>query len=149
MFWGGISTAAKTQLVRINGNLNARRYIAEILTPHVQPVSQQMGPNFILQQDNARAHTARIVTNHLAQNGITVMEWPASSPDLNPIEHIWDQLKKAVYQQVQNNTTLAQLEQIVNQEWQALPMHKVRRVIRSMTNRARECIQSHGAYTHY
>ena len=149
MLWGGMSDRGRTQLVRINGNLNAQRYIAEILTPHVQPFAQQVGQNFILQQDNARAHTARAVTQHLTQNGITVMEWPACSPDLNPIEHLWDQLKQRIDRQVQNNTTLAQVEQIAIQQWHAIPMHRIRRLIRSMTTRVRECVQSNGAYTHY
>ena len=86
---------------------------------------------------------------HLTQNGITVMEWPACSPDMNPIEHLWDQLKQRIGRQVQNNTTLAQLEQIAIQQWNAIPMHRIRRLIRSMTTRVRECVQSNGAYTHY
>ena len=52
----------------------------------------------------------------------------------------WDQLKQAVYQHVQDHTTLTQLEQIVIQEWQAMPMHKVHRLIHSMTIQTRECI---------
>ena len=110
MFWAGISMARKTQLVTIRGNLNAQRYINEVINPHVLPIAQQGGPNFIFQQDNARAHTARVVQNHFAQNGVNVKEWPASSPDLNPMEHCWDALKQQVYRHV-DNTTLAQLEQ--------------------------------------
>ena len=149
MFWAGISVTGKTQLVRINGNLNAQRYINEVLNPHVIPFAQQAGPNFIFQQDNARPHTANVVTTHLQQNAITVLDWPAASPDLSPIEHCWDQLKRAVYRDVNVITTLAQLEATAVREWQALPMHKIRRLIRSMTSRVRECINANGSYTHY
>ena len=93
MVWVGISVTGRTQLVRINVNLNARLYITEILTPHVHPFAQQVGQNFSTYEDNARAHTAQAVVNHLAQNGIAVMERHACSPDLNPIEHLWHQLK--------------------------------------------------------
>ena len=58
-----------------------------------------------------------------------VLQGYASSPDPNAIEHLWDQLKRAVYQQVQNYTTLAQLEHIEIQEWPTIQMHKVVRVI--------------------
>ena len=58
MVWEGISVTGRKSLVRINGNLNAQRYITEILTPHVRPFAQKMGQNFFLQQDSARAHTA-------------------------------------------------------------------------------------------
>lgn len=62
MVWGGISLNRRTALhVFENGTLTARRYIDEILQPIVIPFANQEGPNFILQQDNARPHTARIV----------------------------------------------------------------------------------------
>jgi hypothetical protein len=127
---------------------NAQRYINQVLNPHVIPFAQQAGPNFNLQQDDDRPHTANVVTMHFRQNGITVLPWPATSPDLSPIENCWDQLKRAVYKHVNANTTLAQIEQIAVREWQALPMHNIRRLIRSMTTRVRECVNANGGYTH-
>ena len=49
------------------------------------------------------------------------MEWPTSSPDLNPIEHLWDQLGRAVRARVTNTTTLADLRQMLVEEWDAIP----------------------------
>ena len=59
MVWAGIHLNGKTRLVFVDGNLNHRRYIDEIVTPVALPCLQQMGPNATLQQDNARPHTAR------------------------------------------------------------------------------------------
>jgi hypothetical protein len=50
------------------------------------------------QQDNARPHSARLTTAFLRQQGINTLPWPAFSSDLSPIEHLWDQLGRAVRQ---------------------------------------------------
>ncbi len=100
-------------MVHIQGNLNSPRYIAEVLQPHVVPHANQVGHNFILQDDNARPHRANIVDHFLQAQGIQRMIWPACSPDLNPIEELWDQLGRAAKARIQANTTLDQLTDCV------------------------------------
>ena len=86
MVWAGISAQGKTDLHVIdNGMLTALRYVNEILDVYVRPYAGAVGENFILMDDNARAHRARITDQYLEQATIVRMEWPARSPDLNPI----------------------------------------------------------------
>ena len=73
-----------------NGTLTALRYVNEILDVYVRPYAGAVGENFFLMDDNARAHRARITDQYLEQATVDRMEWPARSPDLNPIEHAWD-----------------------------------------------------------
>ena len=77
----------KTDLVVVQGNLNAQRYV-NLLNNNLLPFMQNFGPGLTFQQDNARPHTAHVTANFLAQNNEIVLPWPALSPDINPIEHI-------------------------------------------------------------
>ena len=104
MVWAGISYGHRTPLVFIDGPLTAQRYVDVILRPVVVPFVRQRNVTF--QQDNARAHVARLSMAFLQQNNVNVMNWPPYSPDLSPIEHLWDVLDRRVRNRPQPPTTL-------------------------------------------
>ncbi len=76
--------------------LNAQRYCDEILRPIVVPFIQDH--QLMLQHDNARPHVARICTQFLKAENFLVLEWPAYSLDMSPIEHVWDALDRRIQQ---------------------------------------------------
>jgi transposase len=94
MFWGGISHGLKSPLIVIAGNLTCVRYRDEILRPVADPFVQQH--HLIFQQDNARPHVARVCQDFLANHNINPLDWPPYSPDLSPIEHLWDEMERRV-----------------------------------------------------
>lgn len=150
MVWGGITLDTRTELVIVrNGALNAQRYINDILHVHVRPYAQNFGQEFVYMHDNARPHVANIVTNYLQDQDIQTMNWPACSPDMNPIEHMWDMLGRAVRTRPNPPQTLAQLEQTLTEEWQRIPQDLIRRLIRSMPRRCQAVIRAGGGNTSY
>ncbi|KAL0151962.1 hypothetical protein M9458_052738 [Cirrhinus mrigala] len=99
MVWGSISLEGHTALhVLARGSLTAIRYRDEILRPLVRPYAGAVGPGFLLMQDNARPHVAGVWQQFLQDESIDAMDWPARSPDLNPIEHIWDIMSRSIHQ---------------------------------------------------
>ena len=89
MVWAGKSYGYHTQLVVIDGNLNAQKYRDRVLAPHVVALLQNHGVISVFQQDNARPHVARDNIQFLRNNNIDFIDnWPSKSRDLNPIEHL-------------------------------------------------------------
>ena len=88
MVWGCVSQHHRAELVVIAGNLTAVRYREDILLPHVVPFLQAP-PDMTLQHDNATSHTALSVRDFLQDRHVSVLPWPAKSPDLNPIGTCW------------------------------------------------------------
>ena len=88
MVLGAIGYNIRSHLLHIEGNLNSNRYIREVLQPEVLPLLQATRHG-IFQQDNARPHVARIVQVFFQRRWVSLLPWPAHSPDMSPIEHVW------------------------------------------------------------
>ena len=99
--------------------------------------------------DNARPHRSRLVNQYLEQETIERMDWPAKSPDLNPIEHAWDILQRRISNRQNPPNTLQELADALVQEWSAIPQADFRRLIGSFPNRCREVIRARGGHTRY
>ena len=146
-YWGGIFVRSRTELLVLNGALTGQRYINEVLQPVVLPFVKQH--HVVLQDDNARPHRARIVQQFLQQNNVDHLDWPARSPDLSPIEHVWDILGKRIRQRVPRPRMLQALGAALQEEWKRIPQLQIARFIRSMHRRCVACIDATGGHTRY
>ena len=154
MRWAGISLDGKTELVFVpgggrGGGLTADRYITDILQDHVVPYAGFFSENFLLMHDNARCHTSRITRQFLDEVNIRTMDWPALSPDMNPIEHLWDELKRRVRARNPVPSTIEELKAALLEEWYGIPQDTVKKLIRSMKNRLQAVIRARGGNTKY
>ncbi|GFT95794.1 transposable element Tc3 transposase [Trichonephila clavipes] len=150
LLWAGISLGGHTDLhVFHGGTVTGLRYRDEILDPYVRPYAAAIGNDFILMDDNARPHQARIVEEYLEDHGLERMEWPALSPDLNPIEHLWDYLGREVAALNPPPRSLHELKQGLLCVWSSLPIPVSDNLINSMGNQCRQCIQVRGGHIPY
>ena len=125
----------KTQCVVVRGNLNALRYSNEMLTPVCIPHLQNKG-RMRLMHDGAPSHTARATRALLQANWINALPWSSLSPDLNPIENIWDVIDQMSRSHVPLN--IRDLERFVFEEWNGVAQLTLRNYIASMRCRPKQ-----------
>jgi transposase len=110
---------------------------------------RHLSETFLLMDDNTRPHRARIVDQYLEQVGVQHLPWPACSPDLDPIEHVWDFLSRRVRRRQPRPETLNDLRVALEVEWAQITQDYLATVIQSMPNRLREVIRARGGNTRY
>ena len=155
MVWDGIGLNVKFGPVifqhfgpgRDNGVTTAR-YIDQDLRPHVVPHFARH-QNKTFQQNNARAHTSRATRDFLQQNNVNVMNWPALTPDLNPIEHLWDDIQRRLNEEQLNTTTASELSVAFQRVWTRIPIAFTNRLVNSMYQRCAAVINAGNGHTRY
>jgi hypothetical protein len=113
-------------------------------------------PGFIFQQDNARVHIATKAQEWFEEHGVWVVEWPPHSPDLNPIEHVWNMLRRTllrlhsfIFEEGKSEADWDQFQEAIQEAWWAIPQEAIDRLIDSMPRRIEAVYRVRGWYTKY
>ncbi len=148
MIWAAMSSAGVGPLCFLKSTVNAAIY-QEILEHFMLPSADKLygDANFIFQQDLAPAHTAKGTKSWFNDHGVTVLDWPANSPDLNPIENLWGIVKRKMRDTRPNNAD--ELKATVKATWASIPPQQCHKLITSMPRRIEAVIKAKGAPTKY
>lgn len=144
--WGAIGAYGKTELCFFEENLNSEVYIDILKRKLKETKITYAGKAFTWKflQDGHRAHTSKKSMTFLSDyvGDDRLVEHPAMSPDLNPIEDMWSYLDRKVKEA--RVTNIRRLKTVLTREWNALPWSEIRKSVDSMDRRLKLCIESKG-----
>lgn len=149
MVWGCFSAAGVGHLTRIQGIMDQNVY-KSILVNHARPSLKKLGTN-IFQQDNDPKHKANKIMDYLNSRRwpAELLEWPAQSPDLNPIENIWSFLDNKVRARATNPSSKEQFFIALEEEWKNLDADYLINLVKSMPRRCQSVVQAKGYWISY
>ena len=151
MIWGCMTATGPGFMCKINGRMDQHVYLAILQGELISTIEwYEIDPNrAIFQHDNDPKHKARSVQNWLSDQPFQVLEWPAQSPDLNPIEHLWAILKRRLSQYDAPPRGMVQLWERIEEEWEKIDSDICKRLIESMPARVEAVLKAKGAWTDY
>jgi transposase len=151
MVWGCMGWNGVGMLTEVEGRMDAKQYV-EIMDQHLPQSMEDLGiplEKAIFQQDNDPKHTSKLAQTWLKDHGIQVMDWPAQSPDLNPIEHLWEHLKRQLNRHPDSPQGVWELWERVEAEWCEIKAEECQKLIESMPRRIEAVIKAKGGHTKY
>ena len=146
MLWDGVGYSCK-----IDGKMDGDLYV-QILDEDLQASLAHYGKSaqdIIFQQDNDPKHTSKKAKNWFHSNSFHVLQWPAQSLDLNPIEHLWHHLKRKLGGYEKEPGGIMELWERIQVEWEKIQPEVCQNLIESMPRRVAAVIKAKEGYTKY
>ncbi|GET53494.1 transposable element Tcb1 transposase isoform X2 [Rhizophagus irregularis DAOM 181602=DAOM 197198] len=150
MFWGCFSWRGLGPIVPLKGSVTGKTH-AKIIQDYVIPTLDEHFPcgNGIFQEDNAPPHHSKVAMAAREDAKIVVLQWPAQSPDLNPIENMWAEMKAMVRHRDPPPSNIQMLEKYVKDAWDDIPPEYFKKLIDSMPRRIEAVIVANGYNINY
>lgn len=147
--WGCFTARGIGYLCRIDGGLDAALY-CKILEEDLLDTLEFYDLNIediVFQQDNDSRHKAKLTKNWFEENNIKILEWPSQSPDLNPIEHVWNEIKRRLRKIDGPITNKDVLWERIQSIWNSIEVDVCTKLIQTMPKRITDVISQKGGYT--
>lgn len=151
MVWGCMGWNGVGHLAEVEGRMDANQYVS-ILEDHMLPSLEESGipeEEVIFQQDNDPKHTSKKAQKWMEVNNISLLDWPAQSPDISPIEHQWVHLKKELAKYERAPKGVWELWERVKEVWNKIPSEVCQNLIESMPRRLEAVVKAKGGHTKY
>lgn len=149
MVWASFCANGTSDICFIKGRINAIGY-QDILKNHLEDIGAKVGAkDWLFQQDNAPIHRAKVNQGWFKSKKIEVIDWPALSPDLNPIENLWGILVRRVYAEGRVFQSAEELKKVIEDEWSKITQEELKALVDSMPNRIFEVIRLQGGKIDY
>lgn len=147
MVWACFSYYGTGKLVFVENTMKAVDYVT-ILSNNLKSSASKMNlNNFSFQQDNAPPHKANLTLNFFRKHEISYLDWPAQSPDINPIENLWDIVDRRVQERAPK--TLEDLKKFIQIEWDNLTQELCQNLSNSFEKRIKLVIKENGGSINY
>lgn len=151
MVWGCMGWSGVGKMVYVEGKMDAEQYCS-ILDDGLLGTLEKFEletEDIIFQQDNDPKHTSKLAKKWFQDNEINLLSWPAQSPDLNPIEHLWGLLKRKIYDYEFPAEGVEEIWERAAKAWSQITQTEVQNLISSMPRRIAAVIKAKGGHTKY
>lgn len=153
LVWACFHAKGKGPLVILEAKVDQSYYIeclANHFVPWLELLSLNTGKDYIFQEDNATCHTGRLTKEFKSKMTIECLDsWPSQSPDLNPIENIWNALEKGLESRKEEILKKDNLKACIYEEWEKLDVSLLDNLVSSMPARCQAVIKARGGNSKY
>lgn len=149
MVWAAFTASGTLDLRFVSSRMNSEDYQETLAASLVPFLKKNKRTNWTFQQDNASIHKSRSTKAWFLTNNVTVLDWPALSPDLNPMENLWAIMAQQLFSDGKQYETVESLKKAILSVWKKVKVKTLKTLVESMPKRIASVIENKGGKTKY